>query len=111
MNNLARKATLELYNTEDLKDIVRFDSIVSLLEQADKSHNDALLKRLPELSEHPEPDMEYENYRDSVDDDFRVAAESQGMSEEQIDNRLSDWDDEMKQDYVHDWDVANNMWK
>lgn len=61
--------------------------------------------------QHPNPDLEYESYRDSIDDEFRGAAEAQGMAEEQIEDRLSDWDEGMKQDYIHDWNVKNNMWK
>lgn len=74
-----------------------------------------LEKRHPELikinQEHPDPDMEYESYRDSVDDDFRGAAEAQGMPEDKIDEALENLSEEEKVDYAHNWDVANNMWK
>lgn len=111
MKNLSRETTLKLYNIEDLKDMVRFDAIAFQLEQADEAHNRALLKRLPELAEHPNPDMEYENYRDNVDDDFRGAAEAQGMPEDKIDEALENLSEGEKADYAHDWDIANNMWK
>jgi hypothetical protein len=72
-------------------------------------------KRHPELleksEEHPNPDLEYESYRDSVDDDFRGAAEAQGMSEEQIEEAISSLTEEELIEYAREWDVENNMWK
>lgn len=61
--------------------------------------------------EHPEPDMEYENHRDNLDDAFRNAAEAQNMPENELDDALTEWSEAEKEEYIRAWDEDNDMWK
>lgn len=112
MYNKSRNSYLAVCKADDVLDWYGASQIATCLESFDREYQEAWKKEMENIKpEHPEPDLVYEAYRDSVDDDFRNAAEMQGMLEDEIEERLENWSEEEMQNYTALWDEKNNMWK